>query len=86
MSTRTVRLDTEAEKTLKEIQQATGMSVSDALKRGLIELRNDLARQASTTPYDIYKQLDLGPGGYAVGSSRETRRTIRDAIRKKLKR
>ena len=84
MSTRTVRLDHEAEKTLKEIQQATGMSVSAALKRGLIVLRNDMAKEASTTPYDIYKRLDLGPGGYAIGPSKAIRRTLRDAISKKL--
>ena len=84
MSTRTVRLDNEAEKALKEIQQTTGMSVSAALKRGLLVLRDDMAKEVSTTPYDIYKLLDLGPGGYAIGSSKATRRTLRDAIRKKL--
>ena len=66
MRARTVRLDDEAERALEEITQATGLSISDALKQGLLALHHQLSQQASQSPYDIYAKLDLGPGGYAI--------------------
>jgi hypothetical protein len=36
------------------------------------------------TPYDIYRELDHGPGGSAVAPSTDTRRAVRAAIKKKL--
>jgi hypothetical protein len=36
--------------------------------------------------YDIYHELDLGPGGYSSAPSTETRRGAREAILKKLNR
>jgi predicted RNase H-like HicB family nuclease len=35
-------------------------------------------------PYEIYEELDLGPGGYAVAPSTEIRQGVQDAIRRKL--
>jgi parvulin-like peptidyl-prolyl isomerase len=84
LGTRTVRLDEEAEKSLEEIRRSTGLSVSAALKKGLIVLREEVARKASTTPYEIYSQLDLGPGGYAASPSDQTGEALRDAIKRKL--
>jgi hypothetical protein len=75
MGTRTVGLDEETEQTLGEIQAATGMSLSAALKRGLFVLRGEVAKEASTAPYDIYTTLDLGPGGYAAGPASEAKKT-----------
>ena len=45
MGIRTVRLDQEAEKALAEIVTATGLSVSAAVKKGLLALRNDSVRE-----------------------------------------
>ena len=84
MGTRTVRLDEETEQTLGEIREITGLSVSDALKRGLIALRKDLAKDASTTPYDVYASLDLGPGGYSNGPARDAKGAVREVLRRKL--
>ena len=84
MGTRTVRLDDETEQTLGEIQAVTGMSVSAALKRGLFVLRDEVAKEASTTPYDIYATLDLGPGGYAAGPAGEAKNTLRAVLGQKL--
>lgn len=86
MSTRTVRLDEEAESVLEEVVQTTGWSVSTTLKKGLFALREETARTIQRTPYDIYRELDLGPGGYAIAPASETRRGVREAIKKKLKR
>jgi hypothetical protein len=64
--------------------QATGLSISGAFKRGLLLLRDDLAQQAQRTPYDIYAELDLGPGGYATAPSTDTRRGVQEAIKRKV--
>jgi len=84
MATRTVRLDDEAEAALDEIRKATGLPISEALKQGLRTLRERIGRDPAQTPYDAYRQLDLGRGGYAVAPSTDTRRAVKAAIRRKL--
>jgi hypothetical protein len=84
MGMRTVRVDDEAEKALAQIRQLTGLSVSGAFKHGLLLLRDDLVQQAQRMPYDIYTELDLGSGGYAIAPSTDTRRGVREAIKRKL--
>jgi hypothetical protein len=84
MATRTVRLDDEAEAALRQIRETTGLPITEALKRGLRSLLEDVRSEVKRTPYDIYKELDCGPGGYAIGPSTETRRGVTAALRKKL--
>ena len=84
MATRTVRLDEEAERVLRQIRKATGLPISEALKRGLRALQEGVLHQRRRTAYDAYRALDLGPGGYARGPSTDTRRGVADAIRRKL--
>jgi hypothetical protein len=84
MATRTVRLDDEAEAALREIRDATGLPISEALKRGLRSLGDRVKRETQRTPYDIYRELDHGPGGSAVAASTDTPRAVRAAIKKKL--
>lgn len=86
MATRTVRLDEEAEHVLQQIVQTTGWSMSAALKRGILALRENLSQQHQKTPYEVYQELDLGPGGYAIAPSTDTRRGVQAALRRKLKR
>jgi hypothetical protein len=86
MVTRTVRLDSEAEKALREIQTATGLPISEALKRGLHSLQERVRHEAARTLYDVYQTLDLGPGGYAIAPSTGTRHGVREALRRKLRR
>ncbi len=62
MATRTLRLDEETEKALQEVQAATGLPISAALKRGLQSLQEQVRREAERTPYDVYQELDLGAG------------------------
>jgi hypothetical protein len=81
-----VRLDDEAEAALRQIREATGLPISEALKQGLQSLRQRVREESGRTPYDIFHQLDLGPGGYAVAASTETRRGVVAALRKKLRR
>ena len=86
MPTRTVRLDDEAEAALQQIREVTGLPISEALKRGLRSLQERVTQDAKRTPYDIYQHLDLGPGGYAIARSTDTRRGVAQAIRRKLHR
>ena len=84
MSTRTVRLDDESEQVLHNLVRNTGLTISAVFKRGLLALEQQLDREASRSPYQIYEDLDLGKGGYAVAPSTETRRGVAEAIRRKL--
>jgi len=86
MGIRTVRLDDETEKVLKQVTRKTGWSVSSALKRGVLVLRDEVGRRAQQSPFEIYRRLDLGPGGYALASSIATRRGMQIALRKKSRR
>lgn len=84
MGTRTVRLDEEAEKLLSEIRRETGTTVSGALKRGLeVAAREIREKAAKVRPYDIYRELDLGAGGYASEPARKAKRTIAASLRRK---
>jgi hypothetical protein len=83
MGTRTVRLDDEAEKTLAMLRKRTGLSISEVLKRGLIVYRTSALNEVSVKPYDVYRQLDLGEGGYAVAPAREAKTAVVSAIKRK---
>jgi len=85
MATRTVRLDDEAEAALRQIREATGLPISEALKQGLRSLRQQVADADQRRAYDLYQRLDLGPGGYSNAPSTETRRGVAAALRKKLR-
>jgi hypothetical protein len=86
MATRTVRLDDEAEAALQQIRDITGLPISEALKQGLQSLRRQVRDDAQRRPFDVFRQLDLGPGGYANAPSTETRRGVAAALRKKFRR
>ncbi len=85
MAIRTVRLDDEAESTLRQIREATKLPISEALKQGLRSLQRQVQDASKHHPYDLYQRLDLGPGGYASAPSTETRRGVAKALRKKLR-
>lgn len=86
MATRTVRLDAEAEKALQEVQATTGLPISEALKRGLRALQEQVRRESGRSAYDVYQELDPSSGGYAIARSTDSRRGVGEAIKKKLHR
>ncbi len=86
MAIRTVRLDQEAEAALREVREATGLPTADVFKRGLHTLRGQVKPEGARRPYEIYREIDLGPGGYAVSPATETRHGVARAIRRKLHR
>lgn len=83
MATRTVRLDDEAETTLERLRRTTGLSISEVLKRGLAAYETQALAEASRRPYDVYSELNLGPGGDATTQARQARAAVADVIRRK---
>jgi hypothetical protein len=83
MATRTVRFDAETERVLSEVRAATGLPISEALKRGLRALQTHVRQTPVHSAYEIYSQMDLGPGGYAIASSADTRSGVRLALGRK---
>lgn len=75
----------------QEVQQILDQLPDDASLEDIqyqIYLRNTSQRSPGIkerrTPQEIYKSLDLGPGGYAIAPSTETRRGVREALRRKF--
>jgi len=84
MALRTVRLGPDAEQALRQIVRTTGLTVSGALNRGLLVLKENLAQYRAETAYDVYARLDLGPGGDAIAPSTDVKKGVRAAIARKV--
>jgi len=55
------------------------MSTCDGeVKRGLVAARDALRSESSVTPFDVYRAIDLGPGGCARAPARQAKRAVRD--------
>jgi hypothetical protein len=86
MALHSVRFDEETEEALGDVCEASGISVSLALKRGILALRDELSSNKTARPFDVYKTIDLGPGGYATSPTRNAKRAVVDVIRRKHRR
>ena len=86
MGIRTIRMDDDDERLLSRIVQTTGMTISAAFKEGLKVFQGELGKDRSGSPYDLYKDLDRGPGGYVRNPSSATKRAVKEAIQRKLRR
>ena len=86
MGIRTVRLDDEAEAVLAELRQRTGLSISEVLKRGLASYASVSRDAVAETPYEIFRRLDLGPGGHAVAPARDAKAAVASVIEAKRRR
>lgn len=84
VGTRTVRLDEEAENTLARLQKATGLSISEVLKRGLQAYVQRAEAQVEVRPYDIYRRLDHGTGGWSLAPASDAKRAVKEALRRKI--
>lgn len=85
MGTRSVRLDNEAEDVLSEILKKTGMSISDAIKQGLMAYREKAKSQNHKNPSDFFKGCDLDEGGFSLGPARQSRSILKDKIKRNIK-
>lgn len=81
----TVHLDAEAEAVLEEIRRRTGMSISEALKMGLLALQRRLS-EPRRTAWEVYEKIDLGPGGYAAAAAVDVKKALRKIIGRKHRR
>jgi len=86
MSTRTVRLDDDAEQTLARLRDMTDLSISEVLKLGLSAFETAQLAEVERTPFDVFRQLDLGEGGWALAPAREAKTAVTAAIRRKRRR
>ncbi len=61
-----VYLDETAEQALQHLMHLTGLGMSETLKNSLLLLQQQMNVKPSLVakPFDIYKQLELGEGGY----------------------
>ena len=57
MSTRTVRLDEEAEQTLARLRDMTDLSISEVPKQGLNAFEAAQLAEVGRTPFDVFRQL-----------------------------
>ena len=85
MAMKTVRLDEESEKILEDLAREMALPISAVLRQGLFALR-DQRRQGTPRAYDVYRELDLGPGGEALAPSTATRRGVEEALRRRRRR
>jgi len=76
-------LDEETEKALARLTRATGMSISEILKRGVSSLEATMTEHGFRKPWDIYRTLELGSGGCAKAPARDAKAAVRERIRKK---
>ena len=83
METRSVRLDEETEKTLAMLTKLTGLTILELLKRGVFAYRNKTFEKSVRKPYEIFRQLDLGSGGYAPVPTKNAKTVVGDIIRER---
>ena len=85
MPLHSVRFDEETENALAEVRSKTGASTSEALKNGIVALRDGLAGTKRSRPFSVYEGIDLGPGGYAQAPARRAKQALREIIGGKRK-
>jgi hypothetical protein len=83
MPLHSVRFDDEAEAALVLVCDATHSSPSEVLQRGVFALAKGLGRKPPPKPFEIYRKLDLGPGGYARAPARQAKSALAALIRRK---
>ena len=49
-----------------------------------LALCEQMAEPSRRSAWDLYQELDLGPGGYAIAPSTESRWGVQEALRRKL--
>ena len=83
MGLRTVRLGDGTEKVLMQVKKQTGWTVSATLRQGVLVLLDEVGCRSQQSAFDIYRRLDLGPGGYAIVPSTDTGRDMQLTLRRK---
>ena len=82
MNTRTVRLDDDSERLLAELRERTGLSISSVFKRGLEAFAQVAPSKEQRTPWEIYRELDIGPGSGKTDGAENAKTQVADIIRR----
>jgi hypothetical protein len=77
-----VRFDNDTEDALEEVCRAKNLPVAEVLRRGILLLREGLFAEPSPGPFEIYKTIDLGPGGDAKAPARFAKRGVAQILRR----
>lgn len=85
MGTRSVRLDDDAEMALNDIMDRTGLSISEAIKEGLLEYQLKAIEISKKKPSDFFSKFDLGKGGYALAPAKNSKSAIKEKLRNRRK-
>jgi hypothetical protein len=85
VTTRRISFNGEEERVLKRLRKATSMSTAQLLKAGLKSLESNIPKETGKTPFEIYCELDLGPGGSAVGPSTAVSRMCKAIVGNKIR-
>ena len=86
MSKRAVRLDDNSKRLPAELRERTGLSISSVLKRGLEAFAEVAPSRQHRTPWEIYRELDIGPGSGSTDGAENAKSQVADVIRKKWRR
>jgi len=55
----------------------------ELLRRGVFAYRSKALEKSVTKPYEIFRQLDLGSGGYAPAPAKNAKTVVGDIIRER---
>ena len=88
MGKRTVEIDDANEVKLVDLQEITGLSVSEIVNQCLDMYADAIGAgttdwEALSNPYEYYLTLDLGPGGYSYGPAEQADEVVARVIREK---
>ena len=83
MGTRTVRLDEPTDQLLRKLRRGTGLSISEVLKRGVRAYSEQAASRGEMNPYEIFRRIDLGAGGWAAAPARGAKSALRETLARK---
>lgn len=83
MAIYTIELDARAEAILKKLMAATGVDEATAIQQALLDFEKTFEPPGVTQPFEIYRQLDLGEGGYAACPADQSRQGIVEMLQRK---
>jgi hypothetical protein len=75
MRIRTMRLDRKAGNVLTRWRKQTGLSISEALKRGKA-YKQSANRETTASPYETYLQLGLTGGGWSLAPANKVKQSL----------
>lgn len=80
-----VRLNPEGEETLRRITESTGLTISEVIRQSLRDFDRKVQAQRKKSAYEIYKEIQLGSGGWAIDDSLHVSRGMTKVLKRKLK-